>query len=196
MSHPDELHAADAGAPDRADRAPDDRALPLEVQLEQARSESEEQRRKAESYLDLAQRAHADFVNYKRRTEQERKRVVKDANADLLTQLLPVLDDLQRAIGGMPSNVAGNPWAEGVSLIGQKLTQTLDRQGLTLIGAEGEDFDPHVHEAVAYQEHPEYGEGQVAQVYRSGYRLHERILRPAQVVVARGTAPSASVPHS
>jgi len=195
MSHPDDMHAADTGAPDRADRAADGDALPIEAQLDQARSESDEQRRKAESYLDLAQRAQADFLNYKRRMEQERERIVKDANADLLIQLLPVLDDLQRAVASVPSEFAGNPWTEGISLIGQKLGQTLDRQGLRHIGAEGEAFDPHVHEAVAYQEHPQYGEGQVAQVYRPGYRLNARILRPAQVVVARGDAPPAPVSH-
>ena len=185
MSHPEDLHAADAGAPDRSDQA-DDATLPVEVQLEQARHQADEQRRKAETYLDLAQRSQADFLNYKRRTEQDRERTVKDANAALLTQLLPVLDDLQRAVESVPDDLAGNSWAAGVGLIGQKLSQILDRQGLERIGAEGESFDPRVHEAVAYQEHPNYGEGQVAQVYRPGYRLNDRVLRPAQVVVARG----------
>ena len=198
MSHPEDMHASDAGATGPSEQAGDEASLSVEAQLEQARSQTEEQRRKAETYLDLAQRSQADFLNYKRRTEQERERVVKDANADLLTQLLPVLDDLQRAVASVPSDIAGNAWAEGVSLIGQKLTQILDRQGLQHIGEEGEAFDPRVHEAVAYQEHPKYGEGQVAQVYRSGYRLHERILRPAQVVVARGQAvsPSTASPSS
>ena len=190
MSYPEDTHAADAGAPDRSDQADDDATLTVEAQLEQARSQAEEQRRKAETYLDLAQRSQADFLNYKRRTEQDRERTVKDANAALLTQLLPVLDDLQRAVESVPSELAGNSWAAGVGLIGQKLSQILDRQGLEKIGAEGEPFDPRVHEAVAYQEHPNYDEGQVAQVYRAGYRLHDRVLRPAQVVVARGSVPS------
>jgi molecular chaperone GrpE len=196
MSHPDDMHAADAGAPDQVDQADGGEALPVEAQLEQARSQAEEQRRKAETYLDLAQRSQADFLNYKRRTEQDRERLLKESNADLLTQLLPVLDDLQRAVASVPSDLAGNSWAHGISLIGQKLSQTLDRQGLELIGTEGESFDPHVHEAVAYQEHPSYGEGQVAQVYRAGYRLHDRVLRPAQVVVARGSAVSPFTPSS
>ena len=192
MSHPDDTHAADAGAPDPSDQAGTEAPLTVEAQLEQARSQAEEQRRKAETYLDLAQRSQADFLNYKRRTEQDRERIVKDANADLLTQLLPVLDDLQRAVASVPSDIVGSSWAQGVTLIGQKLTQTLDRQGLQRIGEEGEAFDPRVHEAVAYQEHPDYGEGQVAQVYRAGYRLHDRVLRPAQVVVARGQVVSPS----
>ena len=186
MSYPEDTHAAEAGASDSSEQAGGDAWLPVEAQLEQARSHAEEQRRKAETYLDLAQRSQADFLNYKRRTEQDRERLVKDANGDLLTQLLPVLDDLQRAVAGVPSELAGNAWSAGIGLIGQKLSQILDRQGLQRIGEEGEPFDPRVHEAVAYQEHPNYGEGQVAQVYRAGYRLHDRILRPAQVVVARG----------
>ena len=201
MSNPEDTHAADAGATDpseQAEQAGGDASLPVEVQLEQARFRAEEQRRKAETYLDLAQRSQADFLNYKRRMEQERERIVNTANAELLSQLLPVLDDLQRASASVPSDLAGNSWAEGVALIGQKLAQTLDRQALQRIGEEGEPFDPRVHEAVAYQEHPKYGEGQVAQVYRSGYRLHDRVLRPAQVVVARGQAvsPSPSSPAS
>ena len=188
MSQPEDKHAADAGAPDQSEQAGIDAPLTVEAQLEQARSQAEEQRRKAETYLDLAQRSQADFLNYKRRTEQDRERLVKDANADLLTQLLPVLDDLQRAVANVPGDLAGNSWAAGIGLIGQKLTQILDRQGLQSIGEEGEAFDPRIHEAVAYQEHPNYGEGQVAQVYRAGYRLNERVLRPAQVVVARGQA--------
>jgi molecular chaperone GrpE len=193
MSHPEDTHAAEAGAndrPEQAEPAADDDALPIEARLERAQSQAEEQRRKAETYLDLAQRSQADFVNYKRRMEQERERLQRDANAELLTQLLPVLDDLQRALASVPDDLAGHSWAQGVSLIGQKLAQTLDRQGLVKLGREGEPFDPHVHEAVAYQEHPSYSEGQVAQVYRDGYRLHERVLRPAQVVVARGSAVS------
>jgi molecular chaperone GrpE len=166
--------------------------LSPQAQLEQARSDADEQRRKAEAYLDLAQRSQADFQNYKRRMEQERERIVKDANADLLRKLLPVLDDLERAVANVPSELAEQGWVQGVELIGQKLNQILDQQGLARIGVEGEQFDPYIHEAVAYEEHPRYGEGQVAGVYRPGYQLHDRVLRPAQVAVAR--APSVSSP--
>ena len=193
MSHPDDMHAADAGAPDQAAGG---EALPVEAQLERARTEADELGRKADTYLDLAQRSQADFLNYKRRTEQDRERILRESNAELLTQLLPVLDDLQRAVASVPGDLANNSWAQGISLIGQKLGQTLERQGLEPVGTEGEPFDPHVHEAVAYQEHPRFGEGQVAQVYRAGYRLRDRVLRPAQVVVARGSAASPSTPSS
>jgi len=185
MSHSDDTRDHQAGAPDAA---PAWDALSAEAQLEQARSETEEQRRKAEAYLDLAQRAQADFVNYKRRTAQELEQKIRDANAGLLTQLLPVLDDIQRALANLPADLAEHPWPQGVAMIGQKLNHLLEQQGLEPIGGEGEHFDPHVHEAVAYEEHPTYHEGQVASVYRPGYRLRDRVLRPAQVVVARGSS--------
>ena len=160
----------------------------LQAQLDEARNLADEERRKAGTYLDLAQRAQAEFQNYKRRVEQERDRLVKDANADLLRQILPVLDDLERALAHVPDELAEDGWAQGVRMIGQKLSGILENRGLKRIGVEGEPFDPYVHEAVAYEEHPEYEEGQVAGVFRPGYQLHERVLRPAQVVVARAPA--------
>lgn len=183
MSHPEEQRGpqADAGPQGAGE-------LSVEAQLEQARSDADEQRRKSEAYLDLAQRAQADFVNYKRRTAQELEQKIRDANGALLTQLLPVLDDLQRALINVPADLAEQPWPQGVALIGQKLDHILQQQGLQQIGSEGDAFDPHVHEAVAYEAHPVYDEGQVASVYRVGYRLNDRVLRPAQVVVARGSS--------
>lgn len=183
MSHPEDQRSPAADEQSQAD-AP----LSVEAQLEQARAHAEEQQHKAETYLDLAQRAQADFVNYKRRTAQELDQKVRDANSRLLTQLLPVLDDLQRALASVPDELVQHPWSQGITLIGQKLQHILQQQGLEQIGAEGEIFDPHVHEAVAYESHPVYDEGQVASVYRVGYRLNERVLRPAQVVVARGSS--------
>jgi len=183
MSHQEDQRSADADVGPQADGE-----LSVEAQLEQARAEADEQRSKAETYLDLAQRAQADFLNYKRRTAQELEQKIRDANGSLLTQLLPVIDDLQRALASVPADLAEQPWPQGIALIGQKLESILQRQGLERIGDEGDHFDPHVHEAVAYEEHPVYDEGQVASVYRVGYRLNDRVLRPAQVVVARGSS--------
>lgn len=166
----------------------------VRAQLDAARSLADEERRNGQTYLDLAQRTQADFQNYKRRVEHEREKLIKDANADLLRQLLPVLDDLELALGQMPRELADQSWPRGVQLIGQKLQALLGQQGLQRIGVDGEEFDPYVHEAVAYEQHPRYAEGQVASVYRPGYRLHERVLRPAQVVVAR--AGSGGAPRS
>jgi len=183
MSHPEDQRAPDADAQSQADTV-----LSVEAQLEQAQTQAEDHRRKAEAYLDLAQRAQADFLNYKRRTAQDLEQKIRDANGGLLTQLLPVIDDLQLALANLPTDLAQHPWPQGVGMIGQKLGHILKNQGLEQIGTEGDRFDPHVHEAVAYEEHPVYDEGQVASVYRVGYRLNDRVLRPAQVVVARGSS--------
>jgi molecular chaperone GrpE len=181
MSYPEDQHGPQADGGSQGE-------LSIQAQLDQARAQAEEERRKSEAYLDLAQRAQADFVNYKRRTTQELEQKIRDANGGLLTQLLPVLDDLQRALANVPADLAQQAWPQGIALIGQKLDQILQRQGLEQIGGEGDRFDPHIHEAVAYEEHPVYDEGQVASVYRVGYRLNDRVLRPAQVVVARGSS--------
>jgi molecular chaperone GrpE len=186
MSYPQDERGPSSEAADSASSG--DEALSVEAQLDLARSQADEQRTKAEAYLDLAQRAQADFLNYKRRTSQELEQKIREANAGLLTQLLPVFDDVQRALTSVPAELASNSWAQGVGLIGQKLDHILQLQGLERIGGEGDAFDPRVHEAVAYEEHPVYDEGQVASVYRVGYRLNERVLRPAQVVVARGSS--------
>lgn len=186
MRDHDEARQPESGATEPAE----DDVGALRAQLDEARSQADEQRGKAETYLDLAQRAQADFQNFKRRTEQERERTVKDANAALLRGLLPALDDLDLALDQVPAELREHTWARGMSLIGQKLQRSLEQQGLSRIGAEGEEFDPQIHEAIAYEEHPEYAEGQVAQVYHPGYTLHERVLRPAQVTVARAGAGS------
>jgi len=186
MNNPEDTRGQGHGAADGASSA--DGALSVEAQLDAVRSENDDLRRKSEAYLDLAQRAQADFANYKRRTTQELEQKIRDANAGLLTQLLPILDDLKRALDNVPQDIAEHSWPQGIALIGQKLDTLLTNQGLEPIGGEGEIFDPRVHEAVAYEEHPTYDEGQVANVYRAGYRLRDRVLRPAQVVVARGTS--------
>lgn len=158
----------------------------LESALAAARDAASEQQAKADSYLDLAQRTQADFVNYKRRAERERADEAQAARADLLTRLLPALDDLERALGQVPDALHGNAWAEGMPLVARQLRMALARAGVERIGAEGDTFDPREHEAVAYQPHAGFSDGRVAHVARPGYRLGDRIIRPAQVVVAQG----------
>jgi molecular chaperone GrpE len=164
----------------------DARVAELEAALAAARAEAAEQRAKAESYLDLLQRTQADFLNYKRRREQERAAEAEATQAELLRQLLPVLDDLERALTQVPAELRGHPWVEGMPLIARRLRLALAEAGLTRVGAPGEPFDPRWHEAVAYEPHPDYAEGQIAAVVRPGYRLGDRVVRPAQVTVAAG----------
>ena len=148
--------------------------------LKQALAEEKE---KAESYLANWQRAQADFVNYKRRSEQEKEEIGRFANSALMLNLLLVLDDLERAFASMPSELAELNWVDGVRLIERKLRASLEVQGLSSIEALSEPFDPHLHEAVRQDKGKE---GIVIEEVQKGYKLHDRVIRPSRVVVGNG----------
>lgn len=134
------------------------------------------------------QRAAADFQNYRRRTEQERLDSLGLANESLLRKLLTVSDDFDRAMSQMPADLAELGWTEGVWAIDRKLRALLDSEGLTPIEANGQPFDPHQHEAVAQEETDSVIDGTVVAELQRGYRIRDRVLRPAMVVVARAPA--------
>ena len=139
-----------------------------------------EEQAKAEANLAGWQRAQADFINFKRRSEQEREEFARFANASLMLELLPVLDDLERALEHVPAKFASTAWVDGVNLIYRKFKATLESQGLTQIEALGKPFDPNLHEAVRQDK----GEaGIVIEEIRKGYQLHDKVIRPTTVVV-------------
>jgi molecular chaperone GrpE len=143
----------------------------------------EEAQSKVDSYLANWQRAEADFLNYKKRAEQERDEMAQRTLAVLILDLLPVLDDLERAFNSLPPDLGEPDWMEGIRLIYRKLQALLERRGLAKIKAEGQPFDPSLHEAVRYDKGEE---GVVLEELQKGYRLSERVLRPSLVVVGRG----------
>lgn len=143
----------------------------------------EEQQQRAESYYASWQRAAADFANYKRRTEQERSEATKFANAMLILNILPVLDDLERALNSVTVELAGFTWIDGIRLIYRKLYAALESQGLAPIEAVGQSFDPTLHEAVMRAPGEE---GKVLAEFQRGYTLHGRVIRPALVSVGAG----------
>ena len=142
-----------------------------------------EEKKKAEDYLANWQRAQADFINYKRRSEQEKEELSKFANSLLMLNLLPILDDLERALASIPPKLAKLSWVDGVRLIERKLWASLEAQGLSQIKAQGEPFDPKLHEAAM---HSKGKEGIVIEELQKGYKLHDRVIRPAMVVVGNG----------
>jgi len=148
----------------------------LEGQLDKARAE-------AQRYLANWQRAEADFSNYKRRMEQERDEARRMSNAALIINILPVLDDLERALASLDIRLAGLTWFDGIRLIYRKLLLVLENAGVRQIEAEGQPFDPRFHEAVMHGPGPE---GKVVAEVQRGYKLHDRVLRPAMVVVGKG----------
>ena len=156
------------------------------TELEALRQELEEAKAQAAEYLDGWQRARAEFANYKKRNEQERQELFKLANTTLITRLLPIFDDFERAFQTLPRNLLSLTWIDGVALIYRRLQAILDGEGLTPMDTEGQSFDPLVHEAVTYEESAEHQEGQIIGEVQRGYKLGDRVLRPALVRVARG----------
>jgi len=142
-----------------------------------------EEETRAEKYLANWQRAQADFVNFKRRTEQERGDIVKLANAGLILNLLSVADDMERALEHVSGKAAGSKWVDGIVLIYRKFMSILEANGVSQMKALGEQFDPNMHEAAA---HVEGEDGRIIDVVQKGYMLNDRVLRPARVSVGNG----------
>jgi len=160
----------------------------LAEQLELLREQLLAAEREVEQNRAGWQRAVADFANFRRRTEQDRLASLGLASEALLIKLLNVADDFDRAIAQLPAEIAGQPWVEGVVAIDRKLRAVLDSEGLTPIEAEGQPFDPQVHEAIAQDPTDRLPEGSVTSEFQRGYMLRDRVLRPALVAVA--TAPA------
>jgi molecular chaperone GrpE len=151
--------------------------------MEGLRDALEEEKQKAAEYLADWQRAQADFINYKRRTEQERLEFNNFANANLIQHILPVLDDMERALEAVPHKYKRHEWVEGVRLVERKFKTTLEGQGVKQIKALGKAFDPEYHEALRQDKGKE---GIIIEEIQKGYLLNDRLLRPAKVVVGNG----------
>ena len=157
--------------------------IDLERELADARA-------KAASYLDLAQRTQAEFLNYKRRIEQERAEFARSALADAVLKILPSIDDLDLAVGSVPHELAGAAWVKGVLHIHRKLRGSLDDLKVKTIEAVGMPEDPWQHEGVSTESSDAVPVGCVTRIVRSGYTLDGRVIRPAQVLVSSGPPPS------
>ena len=147
-------------------------------------SELADLERERDDYKDRWLRKGAEFDNYRKRIERERREQADQSVVDLLEELLLVVDDFDRALTVDPGE-GGNAYRKGVELIHGKLHDLLRRQGLKPIDALGADFDPNVHQAVVHEESPEHREGEVIGELRKGYTLNDRLLRPAMVKVAK-----------
>ena len=165
-----------AGAAVAAD-APDSAGPPVE-----------EIQRQRDDYYDRLLRKTAEFDNFRKRTERERQALADAAAADLLADLLPLVDDMERALLADPGTEGAEAYRRGVELIHRQLTETLRKRGVRTIEALGADFDPHFHQAVAHEPSPQYREGEVIEEFRRGYMLGDRLLRPSMVKVAKGEA--------
>src|SRR6267142_265224 len=157
----------------------------LLAEIEGLKAEAEAARAQADEYLTALQRERAEFLNFKRRTTEDRQRELGLAAEDLIRKVLAVADDFDRAIEARPDAIAQDPWFDGISAIDRKLRQLLESEGVSPIDATpGTPFDPREHEAIATVPTTEQREGQVVEQVRRGYRLRDRVLRPALVAVA------------
>jgi molecular chaperone GrpE len=143
-----------------------------------------EEKEKTEKYLANWQRSQADLENYIRRTEQEKSEIVEFANRMLVSDLLPILDDFERAFASLPVELYEQNWTEGIRLIYNRIKAVLQMRGLVEIEAKGECFDPCWHEAAGQLEGEE---GIVVEEIRKGYKFRDKLLRPAMVMVGAGS---------
>ena len=154
---------------------------PADVRNDQQEGASAEA---TDASLAQLQRLAADFSNYRKRMEAERLDYAKFAKADLIAKLLDILDAYDRALATIPEELKTSSWVEGMWLIERKLRQILEAEGLQAIDSLGKPFDPYQHDAVAHVESDE-PEGTVIKEHQKAYRLHDRVIRPAMVTVAK-----------
>jgi molecular chaperone GrpE len=169
----------------------------LLADIEELKTGTEAARRQADEYLGLLQRERAEFANYRRRTAEERERELGLAGEDLIRKVLAIADDFDRATEAVPPEIASNPWVSGVIAIDRKLRALLESEGVTRIDASpGRPFDPREHDAIAHVPAPGRRDGEIIEEVRRGYRLRDRVLRPALVAVAQGGPEGAAAPRA
>jgi molecular chaperone GrpE len=154
------------------------------------KSAAKGKKKKAEAEYGALQDRHlrlqADFENYRKRMVREKAELYRMANADLIDELLPVLDHFDLAMGATSEHEASDAVAEGVKLVREQLSKVLEKFGLSVIDAQGEAFDPNVHEAISQLPSPDVEANHVMEQVRRGYKIGDKLLRAAQVVVSSG----------
>ena len=141
--------------------------------------------RERDDYYDRLLRKTAEFDNYRKRIDRERQQLAESAASDLIEDLLPLVDDLERALKAQLGEAGADAYRRGVELILKQLVELLRKRGVKPIEALGADFDPHYHQAVAYEPAEGRRDGEVIEEFRRGYMLGDRLLRPAMVKVAK-----------
>ena len=170
--------------------------LPVEDQVRLLKARLEQAQKETAENLDLAQRAQAEMVNFRRRTDEDRIANSKYANSRLISKVLPVLEELELAIGHIENQEnqenqtegqtgISESVLEGFKLIQRKLTGVLESEGVSAIQCIGLMFNPSEHEALGTEESTEVEPGYITKILRPGFRLHDRVISPAQVMVAR-----------
>ena len=183
QSHGEEANhfAEDSAQPTKADEDPLANTTGDELEQKLLAAEA-----LAAENLDGWQRAQADYQNYKRRALRDMEETRKNTAATLLGRFFPIIDDMERALHSVPQATEVEQWSDGINLVYRKLLSLLESENISPIdAAPGQEFDPRIHEAVIQEETPEFKDGEITAVLRPGYQLGERVLRAAQVRVAK-----------
>lgn len=161
-----------------------------EEEIARMQQELEEARAKSEAANDMMLRLAAEMENYKKRALKEQELLKKYANQNLVKELLPVLDNLERALKSASESKDLDAFLEGVAMILKQMKTVLEKEGLVEVKAVGEVFDPNYHEAVAHVPSDEVSENIIIEELQKGYIMHDRVLRPSMVVVSKGNKTS------
>lgn len=145
-----------------------------------------EEKKKSEEFMDNWRRTAAEFQNFKRRAEKDKADYAQYANQRLLKRVLDVLDSFDAGFKNVPAQFENQPWVEGMRAVERQLLQILEQEGVTPIDSQGQEFDPNFHEAVMYEPAEGAREGQILDELQRGFKIHDRVLRPTRVKVAKG----------
>ncbi len=177
-----EVEQTPEGSSEEAQESATEATPDATTQLDELQNQLKEAQDQAAEYKDGWQRAVAEFQNYRKRIDREQADTYQNAVGDIIRRYLPILDDLERALASRPSDLV---WVEGIELIYRKLQSILEAEGVKRIEAEGQTFNPNFHEAILQEPSEGHASGQIIAVVQNGYMLGERVIRPAQVRVAR-----------
>ena len=174
---------------DTVSQTSDEEPIPMimipKQEFEELKTELEKIRGEVSENYEGWQRERADFINYKKRIERDQIQKTRDITGEIIKKYLPVMDDIERALKARPVEAEGAKWADGIELIYRKLSTIVENSGVERIEAEKTMFDPTIHEAITSEPSDEHESGEVIEVIQQGYKLGDRVLRPALVRVAQ-----------
>lgn len=154
-------------------------------EFEKLKQDLEASMAREKEFSDGWQRERADFINFRKIVERDQEQMKMMLTANVLKRYLGIVDDMERALKNRPADSDGAVWFEGIDLIYRKLQNILEMEGVTRIQVDNDFFDPNIHEAITHEDSPDHQSGQVIEVIQTGYKVGDRVLRPALVRVAR-----------
>jgi len=175
-----------AETPSGSEPAKEGNAGPASTQKDDIQEQMLQLKAERDKYKDIALRSVADLDNYRKRMAREKDEAIRFANASFLERLIPILDNFELGLQAAKASGGQSAVVDGMSMVSRQLQDFLTSCGIETVDATGQPFNPNIHEAIAQEEDPEIEEGHVIRQLRKGYRLKDRLIRPANVVVSKG----------